>query len=156
VSWLRRRLRPDGREGDSGQLLLLVLAYFTIACALVGVAVDASAYFLAQRSLSATADGAALAAAQSVDERSVYGSDRGLAALPLSATGVGRSVQRYLVDDDAYARFPDLVPASSTDGVTVTVRLRVSVPLPFSGAFLRLRGPADLAVTADARAPLRG
>ena len=153
VETLRARVR--GADPEAGQLMLLVLAYLTIAAALVGVVVDASAVFLAQRSLSATADGAALAAAQTLDEGQVYGSGVPLERLPLSPAGVAAASAAYLADDGARRRFPDLALASATDGTTATVTLRTSVELPFSGGFLGVRGPAPLRVVASARSPLR-
>ena len=155
ASRLRARLHADGRPDDSGQLLLLVLAYVTIAAALIGVVVDASAVFLAQRSMSATADGAALAAAQTLDERQVYAANARLDQLPLSADGVAASAASYLTDDGAVRRFPGLALGTGTDGTTAVVTLRTLVDLPFTGGFLGVRGPVPLTVTARARSPFR-
>ncbi len=149
----RRRVRGDAPE--AGQLLLLVLAYLTVAAALIGVVVDATAVFLAQRSLSATADGAALAGAQTLDERLVYSGGTPLDRLPLSPGRVEAAAVAYLRADGAPRRFDDLGLSTGTDGTTATVSLRTRVALPFSGGFLGVRGPAPLAVVASARSPLR-
>jgi uncharacterized membrane protein len=153
ASALRRRVR--GEHPDGGQLLLLVLAYLGIAAALIGVVVDASAVFLAQRALSATADGAALAAAQTLDERQVYAAGVPLDRLPLSPSGVAAAAAAYLDDDGAPRRFDELTLGTATDGTTATVTLGTAVELPFSGGFLGVRGPAALRVVASARSPLR-
>ena len=153
--WLRRRVSADDRPGDAGQLMLLVLAYVGIAAALIGVVVDASAVFLAQRSLSASADGAALAAAQTLDEARVYGAAGPLAQLPLTDAQVAAAARDHLVAEGAGQRFPGLGVTTGTDGAVATVTLRAAVGLPFSGAILGVRGPVPLAVTARARSPLR-
>lgn len=150
---VRRRVRGDAPDG--GQLLLLVLGYLGIAAALIGVVVDASAVFLAQRALSATADGAALAAAQTLDERRLYGAGVPLDRLPLSPSGVAAAAASYLDDDGAPRRFDALTLATATDGTTATVTLGTAVELPFSGGFLGVRGPTALRVAASARSPLR-
>ena len=70
-------------RGDDGQLMLLMAFFALFAALLVVVVVDASAAFLAHRELAGVADGAALAAAQSVDTDAYYAGGAGGGALPL-------------------------------------------------------------------------
>ena len=127
---LRGRVRAVTSSGDEGQLILLILAYAVIAALLVTVVVDVSKVFLYRRSLVATADGAALSAANQPDLAAVYnGTGR---TLPLSRAGTDAAVHQYAADADLADRFEGFdVAGVDTDGVTVTVTLRAAVPLPF-------------------------
>lgn len=153
-----RRLSRDER----GTVLLLICLYAMVAAAMVVVAVDVSAVFLARRSLASTADGAALAAAQSVDRASFYAAGGADTELPLSSAAAARAVDDYLRETGATSDYPDLRASAgvSSDGRTVTVRLTRTVALPMLGWSARLseRFPdGSVAVTADAnaRAPVR-
>jgi Flp pilus assembly protein TadG len=135
-------------RGDDGQILVLTAFLVFVLAGLVAVVVDVSAAFLARRSLASQADGAALAAAQSVDLEAFYRGDDP-DALPLA--GVDDVVRDYVA-----ANFPetDVVAVSlSGDGtaVTVTLRRRLALPLAPPGS------PDGVGVTADAtaRLPLR-
>ena len=77
-----RRRRGEQRDED-GTILLLTLGCLVIALMLVVVVVDASAVFLARRSLASEADGASIAAAQAVSKPHVYAHGAG-ARLPLA------------------------------------------------------------------------
>ncbi|HEX4428953.1 MAG TPA: pilus assembly protein TadG-related protein [Frankiaceae bacterium] len=125
------------RRDEEGTILLLTLGCVAIALMLVVVVVDASAVFLARRSLASEADGAAVAAAQAVSERQVYANGAG-SRLPLG------EVQQAVAN---YAGDPDL-DASVEDGDTVVVTARRGVKLPFAG-FL---GVGPVTVTATSRA----
>src|SRR4051794_10476906 len=83
-------LKRPASSGDEGQLTLLIIGFVAIAAVLVGVGVDASKVFLAQRALSAAADAAALSAAQAVDKQAIY-------------TGTGGGCGGLLPLDDAEA-----------------------------------------------------
>jgi Flp pilus assembly protein TadG len=152
----------EGRGGERGTVLLLVIAYALIGLALVLVVIDASAAFLTRRGLSGVADGAATSAAQAADLDRVYADGTG-AALPLDPDGVRHAVARYVADPDVLAVYPSLeVLDASTDGqtVTVTVTLRTRKRLPFlslvSGVTGRFPGGAvPVAVTARARSTVR-
>jgi uncharacterized membrane protein len=122
--------------------MLLTLGCVAIALILVVVVVDASAVFLARRSLASDADGASLAAAQAVSSQVVYANGAG-ARLPLDAV------------EAAIARYEGANPSQLTGAVeheetgdTVVVTGRRSVHLPF-GSFL---GIDDVTVTATSRA----
>ncbi len=140
---------------DDGSVLPLLLVYALVAAAMVVVAIDTTTAFLARRSLAALADGAALAAAQSVDDPRFYAG--GNADLPLSVAAVRGAVGDYLAAAEAD---PSVQWDVVTDGTTVTVSLRRQVALPF----VRLLGVvgaeyADgrvpVAAAAHARAPYR-
>jgi uncharacterized membrane protein len=129
-------------DREDGSIMLLTLGCVAIALILVIVVVDASAVFLARRSLASDADGASLAAAQSVSSQTVYANGAG-AQLPLDAV------------QDAIARYEGGNPSQLVGAVeheetgdTVVVTGKRSVHLPF-GSFL---GIADVTVTATSRA----
>ena len=126
--------RALGDEKEDGTILLLTLGCVVVALLLVVVVVDASAVFLARRALASDADGASLAAAQSVSG----------ARLPLSA--VQAAVARYEGDIGPSGLTSSVEHGSAGD--TVVVRGSRSVRLPFVG-FL---GIGSVTVTAISRA----
>ncbi len=134
--------RPPPRD-ESGTILLLTLGCVTLVLMLVVVVVDASAVFLARRSLAAQADGASIAAVQSVSRAQVYAHGAG-SRLPLAQV------------QDAVARYrggghPPALAATVTheqDGDAVVVTGRRAVHLPFADMF----GIGPVTVTATARA----
>jgi len=146
-----QRLRHD----DSGQLLVLILGFAVVAGLLVTVVTNASRVFLYQRALSSAADGAALAAAQSVDTAAIY---RGGAeeTLPLDPAAVDAAVVGYLADAGVAERLPGLaVATTATDGTTVSVTLTVRVDLAFLNAVSdQWSSGVPLRATARATSPL--
>ena len=142
------------RRNDSGQLLVLILGFAVVAGLLVTVVTNASRVFLYQRALSSAADGAALAAAQSVDTAAIY---RGGAeeTLPLDPAAVDAAVVGYLADAGAGERLPGLAVATTTDGTTVSVTLTVRVDLAFLNAVSdQWSSGVPLRATASATSPL--
>lgn len=136
-------------RGEEGTVLVLVLGLFAVLLLLVGVVVDVSAVVLAKRSLASTADGAAVSAAQALDEDVFYARGPG-AGVPLSEVGVRDRVGAY-----ATGAGPDLrMNARVEDGYTAVVTATRTVALPFGGWL----GLADVEVdaVARARAPLVG
>lgn len=134
-------------RGDDGQLLILVTFFGVVLVLLVAVVVDVSATFLARRSLTSAADGAALAAAQSVDVAAFYAGTGEV--LPLG------DVERA-VDDYVSTNVPDtdVVAVVLVDGGTaVSVTLRRHVPLPLSPP--GYENGVDVTAAATARLPLR-
>jgi uncharacterized membrane protein len=125
---------------DEGTILLLTLGCVAIALMLVVVVVDASAVFLARRSLASEADGASVAAAEAVSKSQVYANGAG-GRLPLGE--VQAAVSTYAVDADLQAGVEHGV-----DGDTVVVIGHRGVSLPFVG-FL---GVGPVTVTATSRA----
>jgi uncharacterized membrane protein len=135
-------MTPRNASDDEGSILLLTLGCVMIALMLVVVVVDASAVFLARRSLSASADGASLAAAQSVSSRQVYAQGAG-GRLPLDQ--VQAAVARYGASP---ANGLSASVEHEPTGDTVIVRGRRSVSLPFADMF----GIGPVSVTATSRA----
>ncbi len=129
-------------RSDEGSILLLTLGCVMIALMLVVVVVDASAVFLARRSLSASADGASLAAAQSVSSRQVYARGAG-GRLPLEQ--VQAAVAHY---EGSPANGLSASVKHESAGDTVIVTGRRSVRLPFADLF----GIGPVTVTATSRA----
>lgn len=131
------------RRRDDGTVLLLTVFLGLVLVLATVVVVDASAAFLARRSLASQADGAALAAAQEVDLAAYYagtGDD-----LPLADA-------RAVVEAYVAAHFPGTaVAAVTTDGTTVTVALERALDLPLAPPGYARR----VTVTAQATAVLR-
>ena len=132
-------IRPQRGDPEEGSILLLILGCVTIALLLVVVVVDASAVFLARRSLASDADGASIAAAQAVSRNTVYARGAG-ARLPLDA--VQAAVARYGAGDGAV-----LIGSVQPDD-TVLVTGRKPVRLPFASVL----GIGPVTVTASSRA----
>src|SRR3954447_16856713 len=99
---------------------------------LIAVVVDVSAVVLARRGAASAADGAAVAAAQQLDQARVYASGFDT-EIPLSADDVASIVQQYA--DGAREGQPGLTLEPSLDaaGTTATVVARRDVSLPFVG-----------------------
>ncbi len=128
------------KRDEEGTILLLTLGCLVIALTLVVVVVDASAVFLARRSLASEADGASIAAAQAVSKPLVYTEGAG-ARLPLAE--VQAEVARYAPGGDLQASVEH-----GADGDTVVVTGRRGVNLPFASAL----GIGPVTVTATSRA----
>jgi uncharacterized membrane protein len=126
------------KQDDEGTILLLTLGCVAIALMLVAVVVDASAVFLARRSLASEADGASVAAAQAISKAQVYANGAG-SRLPLS--DVQAAVANYAGDLQATVEH-------GPDGDTVVVTGHRGVSLPFV-SFL---GIGPVAVTTTSRA----
>lgn len=142
------------RREEDGQLLLLVLAYAVIAALLVTVVVDVSQAYLYRRSLLASADAAALTAANQPDLGRVYTGQGKV--LPLSEQGSRRAVTQYAEDAQLSDRFDDFeVSRVDSDGTSVTVTLHAVVHLPFVNLVSsRWRGGYPVEAGATARSPL--
>lgn len=142
----RRRLP----RGDDGSVLLLVIGLTGVLAMLVAVVVDVSVVLLAQRGVASAADGAAVSAAQRLDQRTFYGQGLG-ERVPLDPALVAQAVDDY---------GSKVVPATrlasdvATDGTTVVVDAERVVPIPFG----RLVGYGTVTVraVAHARSPVVG
>lgn len=153
------RWRVVRAGGDDGQVLLLVIAYTTVAISLVLVVVSASAVHLERKRLLEVADGAALDAADEVDESIYFPGGAEPGSVPLSDRSVRDAVDGYLTDRGAYAEFDDLTIAAGTgssDGRTAEVTLHATVQPPLVGWALEafsdgvvLRATARARVDAD-------
>ncbi len=139
-----RRLR-----GDDGQLTLLIIGFSVVAMLLVVVVVDVSVVYLARRDLVSAVDGAALRAAQEMDEAAYYtqGATDGIPVdADLAALAVERLARHY--PDTRFSR-PVLLDRGRAVRVAGSRRIR----LPMA----RLFGVDEVTVTAEstARVPLR-
>lgn len=125
MSWRRR-----GR-GDDGTVLLLGIGLLLVCVLGLVAVVDAGAAFLQRRALMAVADAAALAGAQAIDVDAYYrdGAREGTRLDPRLVTGAARRQISRLPDASAID-----VEAIETDGITVHVRLRRPLDLPFLAA----------------------
>lgn len=156
---VRARLRAVVRRGragdDSGQVMLLVIAYSVIALALTLVVASASAVHLERKRLLGVADGAALDAADQVDEGRYFEAGVTPGAVPLSDASVRASVEEYLVARNAHADFRALTVLSQTgssDGRTAEVVLTSTVEPPLiSWAIEAFAGGITLRATSRAR-----
>lgn len=137
------------RRDDGGTILILTLGYVAVALLLIVVVVDVSALYLARRSLAATTDGAALAAAQQVDQTAVYTSTSTMTALPLG--NVGAAVSRYAEQEDPSGQ-TQLV-ANLPNPTTVQVVGSRVVHLPLVG--LLGIGAVTVRASSDAESAIR-
>jgi hypothetical protein len=133
--------RPSGEEG---QLTLLVIGFTIIAATMIAVAIDASVVFLARQRLASQADGAALAAAQQMDDGAYFGSASCIESLPVAQGAVDAAISPYVKQGVELAAQP--VPVDGGPGVVV--RGRSVVTLPIVGKF----GRRTFTVEYDARA----
>jgi hypothetical protein len=152
--------------------MLLIIGYCVIALLLVTVVAAATSVHLTRHRLLAVADGAALDAADAVDDRRYFrllaGSPdppsgqgapvptRGAEPVPLTDASVRRSVTSYLSVAAAGQPFPApavLAGTGTPDGVTAQVRLSTIARIPVLSSVLRpWSGGIRVTVTARARA----
>lgn len=132
------------RARDDGSVLILALGFIVICIIGLAVVVDASAVFMARRSLQAQADSAALAGAQAIDLGAYY-ADGAASRIRLDPAGIRAAVERHVRRDPGDARLLGVTLRS--DIVTVSMRDRVRPP--FSG-WLTPSGAYDLEVEAGA------
>jgi Flp pilus assembly protein TadG len=134
---------------DGGTILILTLGYLMVAAMLVVVVTDVSAVYLARRSVASAADGAALAAAQRIDENAIYTSGAAVARLPL--IDVGATVDQYQRQADPSGR--TTLTSSLVDATTVRVEGSRVVSLPVVG-YLGV-GPVTVRAGAQAQSVVR-
>ncbi|HET6919885.1 MAG TPA: pilus assembly protein TadG-related protein [Jiangellaceae bacterium] len=141
-----------GRRGsDDGQITVLIIGFVMIVVLAVGVVANASKAFVYRRSLASWADGAAIAAAQSVAEEVVYAGPE-VDELPIAAAEARRVVGEYVARNGLGRRFDDLRVEVGVDQAasTITVEFAVRVPLLLSGDTAGI----PVAASASATAPL--
>lgn len=143
-------MKPRGQ--DEGTVLVLVLGFTMVLMLMIGVVVNVSAAVLARRAVGSAADGAAIAAAQALDEQALYREGFTGQRIPLSQAGARQRVADY--SRQVTVTQPGLRMSVTVDGTTATVVAAREVTLPFS----RLVGLRPLLVqaTARARAPVYG
>ena len=139
------RRRP---RGDDGTVLLLVVGLTGVLLLAVALVVNVSAVILAKRALASAADGAAVSAAQALDETALYAT--GLAGgIPLDPGEAASRVAAYRAD--VAPTQPGLQLTVRIDGRTAVVRATRTLTLPLS---LLSTGPVQVEAEARARAPL--
>jgi uncharacterized membrane protein len=119
------------RRHDGGQTSLLIVGFFLVAVLLVVVVVDASAAYLRRQELDALADGAALAAADAIEEEHVYVHGLGASA-QLDPVTARQHVAEYLGRVGAHGRYAGLRYSVSADEQSVQVRVTTPLSLPFA------------------------
>jgi len=148
--------QPQATSPDSGQITLLVIGFMLVLAALIGVVVTASRVFLYQRTLAATADGAAIVAANQLDESVFYAGSAG-EYLPIEPERARQAVADYVTRADLTRRFDRFGYDVLTDGRTVTVTFTARIGLPLVGAVTdRYEDGMTITATALAMAPARG
>jgi hypothetical protein len=139
---------PQDREtSERGSTLPFVLVCWLVAALMVFGAIAASDAFLEQQEVQSVCDGAALAAADTVDESLVY--TRGLGAeLPLTRAAAQAAVADQLADGGTTLASW----SAETDGTEVTLRCTRYVDIAFGWLFLG-GAPLERTAIASARAP---
>ena len=144
--------RAARTRDDAGTVLVLVLGFVAVLLLMVAVVVNVSAVILAKRGLASAADGAAVAAAQSLDLEAVYAGGLSEEGIPLDSGLAAQRVAEYEAASAPAQPGLQLVLARIDDGNTVVVRGAREVALPFG----RLIGfePVVVEAEAQARAPV--
>ena len=132
------RPSDEPRRGERGQTSLLIVGLAVVALLLAGVVVDASAAYLRRSGLDALADGAALAAAQGIEDDQVYEGGLGRRA-ELDPAAARRYVAGYLGATGAAGHYPGLryAVAVGSDRVVVHVSAPMSLPIALPAATTR-------------------
>lgn len=141
---------PQPLNDESGQTTVLILGMVTIVLMLSAVILGATTVNVAARQLLAEADGAASAAAHTVQT-----STAGSGSLPqASSAEVAAAAEQHLSLTDAHQRHDNLAVTGawvSDSGQTVHVELAATAELPVLGWVL----PAHVDVGADSHARVR-
>lgn len=133
--------------GDDGSVLVLIVGFAAVVLLLIAVVTDVSAVFLARRSLTSQADGAAVAAAQAIDEEAFYTGTAPPDRLPLDRAAAERAAADYLAGARLSGGPIRLRSAAVRDGrVTVTLTGQARPP------FRRFLAGSTVALTAVAAA----
>lgn len=116
---------PDAQDPrDAGQITILMLMFSGIALVIIMIAVDASLVFLGRQRLASAVDGAAVRAAQQVDE-SGYFTGGCVNSLPLDEVAVDKVLAAYITEG------LELIAEPTTEGGPgVVVRGKLAVQLP--------------------------
>jgi uncharacterized membrane protein len=138
-------MRP--REGENGQVTVLIVGFALILLTAIGVTVDASAAYLQRESLATLAEGAALAAADQVQGGPAYAGGLGGDSAPIDVRTARASVAEHLSAVGAQRAHPGVTAAVEVEGDRVVVRLRAPLELP-----LRVHGLTATTVSAAASA----
>ena len=153
VTWLARAaLRRHGHR-ERGQISVLILGLTVVALMLVVGGVDVTAVQLARTRLLDAADGAALDAADSLDEPGAYRGGLGDAVRLTDAT-VQQAADRYLAAQPRPTGVSSwgLVPGTGApDGQTAVVRLQAQATIPMLASVVEAFG-GSVTITVESRA----
>jgi hypothetical protein len=119
-----------GRRDERGQITLLVIGFFAIVVLLVAVVADLAKAYLVHSDLSATADAAALAAADGVGRRVYAGGLQEQAEIDHQEASA--LVEDYLTRWIEPDRYRDLSWSVDVSGNRVVVRMNSRARLPFA------------------------
>lgn len=120
-------------RGDDGQATVMIVGFAFVLAMAVALVVDASAAYLQRQGLDTLADGAALRGADlGATGREVYTAGVPEDQLALNRAQARAAVGRYLVDVEAYRRFPGLTFAVRVEDDRVVVELRAPLDLPLT------------------------
>ncbi len=154
-------------ERDDGRITVLVLGYFAVVAALLGVVAGVAGVQVERQRLFALADAAALDAADALAVEAYYAEGltgagagaAGGAGVPLTDASVRASVEQHLAEVGAAGRFEGLTVSGLTgtpDGATAEVVLTaVATPPMVPAAVDEWTGGVPLVVTARARSAVR-
>ena len=153
VIWSRAAARSRRADGERGQISLLILGFTAIALMLVVGGVDATAVQLARTRMLDAADGAALDAADALDEAGAYG--HGLDdAVRLTDATVQQAAAGYLAAQPRPSGVSSWGLASGTgaaDGRTAVVRLQGRATIPMLASVVQVFG-GSVTITVESRA----
>lgn len=134
-------MRQQTREAERGSVTVMTIGFLVVVALLLAVVVDATAAYLQRQDLANLADGAALAAADGLDEAAFYADQR----VELDAASARALVGDYLRGRDVAS--VEVVLAD--DVVTVSLERHVTLPLTPPG------WPSRTRVSAEASSQLR-
>ena len=155
--WLRERRDTLAVQQEEGQISVLLVGLLAVALVLILGVVGATSVQLSRIQLLDAADAAALAASDTVDEDTLYGTGLG-EGVPLTSTGVRSAAAEHL----AAQPLPDRVSSwwitegtGSPDARTAVVRIQGDAQIPVvSGILSALGGHVRVTVESRARSEL--
>ena len=149
------RTRSVRRSRDEGSVLILGIGLVVVLLLAVGAGTDAARLFLARRSLSSVADGAALRGAHDLDQATLYRTGAG-DVLPLSERRVRDDVVAYVAAETSAngVRGVRVTGVTVRDG-DVRVDLAMTEASPVLGTLLGSPGGVLVTATATARTAVR-
>ena len=125
-------MTPGKQNGESGQLMVMIVGYMALALLVATVVIGISAVYVEHKRLLSLADGASLAAADSYTLGDVS-SQRGTPSAVLNPARVRNVAVDFLDRSPASQRFSSLAVAGGTgspDGSTAVVVLTAAVHPP--------------------------
>jgi len=156
-AWRRRVWRPVASgscpDRERGQISILILGFTVVAVMLVVGGVDVTAVQLARARLLDAADGAALDAADSLDEPGAYG--RGFDdAVRLTDATVRQAAAGYLAAQPkptGVSSWGIVGGTGAPDGQTAVVRLQGQATIPVLASVVEVLG-GSVTITVESRA----